>query len=116
MRLLVTGAAGFIGSNFVHYWLAHHRTDHVVALDALTYAGNLANLAPVRERITFAHLDIGDLASVQELLREHRIDVIVNFAAESHNSLAVLRPRVFFETNVLGTQNLLEAARNVGIS
>src|SRR5690349_20917836 len=116
MRLLVTGAAGFIGSNFVHHWLARHPADHLVALDSLTYAGNLANLAPARERITFAHLDIGDLAAVEELLREHRIDVIVNFAAESHNSLAVLSPRLFFQTNVLGTQNLLEAARTVGIS
>ncbi len=116
MRLLVTGAAGFIGSNFVHHWVAHHPTDHVVALDKLTYAGNLANLAPVRERITFAHLDIGDRPGVEALLREHRIDVIVNFAAESHNSLAVLDPRLFFQTNVMGTQNLLEAARTVGVA
>ncbi|WP_117209035.1 dTDP-glucose 4,6-dehydratase [Allorhizocola rhizosphaerae] len=113
MRILVTGAAGFIGTNFVHHWVSRHPDDHVVALDALTYAGNLSNLDPVRDRVTFAHADIADAG---DLLREHRIDVIVNFAAESHNSLAVLDPERFFKTNVLGTQKLLEAARRVGVA
>jgi dTDP-glucose 4,6-dehydratase len=115
VHLLVTGAAGFIGANFVHYWTAHHPGDRVVALDALTYAGNPANLDEVRGRICFVAADIGDLATVEPLLREHRIDVVVNFAAESHNSLAVLDPQRFFATNVLGTQRLLEACRRVGI-
>src|SRR5918994_764173 len=93
MRLLVTGAAGFIGSNFLHYWAERHPDDHVVALDLLTYAGNRANLDGVEQ---------------------HDIDVVVNFAAESHNSLAVVDPRRFFHTHVIGTQTLLEAAREVG--
>jgi dTDP-glucose 4,6-dehydratase len=113
MRLLVTGAAGFIGANFVRYWTSHHPADHVVALDALTYAGNQSSLDP---SIPFAHLDIGDLSAVTDLLRSERVDVIVNFAAESHNSLAVLDPRRFFLTNVMGTQNLLEAARQAGVA
>jgi dTDP-glucose 4,6-dehydratase len=115
MRLLVTGAAGFIGANFVHHWLAKHPDDYVVALDALTYAGNLASLEPVRDRIAFVQSDIADLPTIESTLREHQIDVVVNFAAESHNSLAVLDPERFFRTNVLGTQRLLEACRRRGI-
>ncbi len=115
MRLLVTGAAGFIGSNFVHYWLEHHPDDHVVALDLLTYAGNRANLSDVDDRITFVEGDIGDLDAAEGLLAAERLEVVVNFAAESHNSLAVLDPTRFFRTNVLGTQTLLEAARRVGV-
>jgi dTDP-glucose 4,6-dehydratase len=116
MRLLVTGAAGFIGANFVRYWLRRHPGDAIVALDALTYAGNPANLDEVRDRITFAHADIADQPAVEALLREHRLDVVVNFAAESHNSLGVVDPERFFRTNVLGTQRLLEAARRVGVA
>ena len=115
MRLLVTGAAGFIGSNFVRYWLENHPGDHVVAYDLLTYAGNRANLADVEDAIVFVHGDIADAELAEQTLREERIDVIVNFAAESHNSLAVLDPTRFFRTNVLGTQVLLEAARSAGV-
>jgi dTDP-glucose 4,6-dehydratase len=114
MRLLVTGAAGFIGSNFVHYWLEHHPDDTVVALDLLTYAGNRANLDGVVERIDFVEGDIGDLELGRRLLEQYDIEVVVNFAAESHNSLAVVDPRRFFHTNVIGTQTLLEAARELG--
>jgi dTDP-glucose 4,6-dehydratase len=111
VRILVTGAAGFIGSNFVHYWLERHPADAVVALDLLTYAGNRANLDAVEDRVPFVQADIADLDIVENVLREHEIDVVVNFAAESHNSLAVVDPGLFARTNVLGTQLLLEAAR-----
>ena len=113
MRILVTGAAGFIGSNFVHYWLGQHPDDSVVALDLLTYAGNRANLEGAD--VPFVQADIADLDIVENVLREHEIEVVVNFAAESHNSLAVVDPSLFARTNVLGTQLLLEAARKVEV-
>ncbi|HEX3540107.1 MAG TPA: dTDP-glucose 4,6-dehydratase [Acidimicrobiales bacterium] len=116
MRLLVTGAAGFIGSNFVRYWVDGHPGDTVVAYDALTYAGNRANLAGLDDRVPFVHGDIGDLDDVTSALRQHRIDTVVNFAAESHNSLAILDPGLFFRTNVLGTQALLEACRHAEVT
>jgi dTDP-glucose 4,6-dehydratase len=112
VRILVTGAAGFIGSNFVHYWLERHPDDTVVALDLLTYAGNRANLDGAD--VSFVQADIADLDIVENVLREHDVDAVVNFAAESHNSLAVIDPGRFFHTNVLGTQALLEAARRTG--
>lgn len=115
MRLLVTGAAGFIGANFARFWLSRHPADHLVALDLLTYAGNEANLTDIAGDITFVRGDIGNQPAVEALLREHAIEVVVNFAAESHNSLAVVDPGRFFATNVLGTQRLLEACRLVGI-
>ncbi len=115
MRLLVTGGAGFIGSNFVRYWVQGHPEDAVVVLDALTYAGNRPNLADVEDRIAFVEGDIGAARLVAETLDRHDIDVVVNFAAESHNSLAVLDPGLFFRTNVVGTQTLLEASRRHGV-
>jgi dTDP-glucose 4,6-dehydratase len=115
VRLLVTGAAGFIGSNFVRYWLERRPGDRVVAYDALTYAGNRASLEDVDDRIAFVHGDIGDLELATSVIRDEQIDAVVNFAAESHNSLAVLDPGLFARTNVLGTQLLLEASRNGGV-
>jgi dTDP-glucose 4,6-dehydratase len=115
VRLLVTGAAGFIGSNFVRYWLERHPDDTLVAYDLLTYAGNRASLADIDDRIAFVQGDIGDRELAERTLREHELDTIVNFAAESHNSLAVVDPGLFARTNVLGTQLLLEAARAVGL-
>ena len=106
--MLVTGAAGFIGSNFVRYWLENHPDDHVVAFDLLTYAGNRESLP---DEIAFVQGDIGEFDLVEQTLRDEQIGVVVNFAAESHNSLAVVDPGRFFRTNVLGTQTLLEAAR-----
>jgi dTDP-glucose 4,6-dehydratase len=115
MRLLVTGGAGFIGSNFVHYWLERHPDDHVVVYDLLTYAGNRESLAPVEERIVFVEGDICDRDLAEATLRENAVEVVVNFAAESHNSLAVVDPTRFFRTNVLGTQTLLDASRAAGV-
>src|SRR5579871_2260518 len=117
MRLLVTGGAGFIGSNFARYWVEHHPADGVVVLDALTYAGNRATLTSLEEEglVSFVHGDICDQPLVERLLGEEEIDTIVNFAAESHNSLAVLDPARFFRTNVLGTQTLCEAGRRQGV-
>jgi dTDP-glucose 4,6-dehydratase len=113
VRLLVTGAAGFIGSNFVRWWLERHPDDHVVTLDKLTYAGDPRNLDGLGVRLAIC--DICDLEPVEHLLAEEQIDTVVNFAAESHNSLAVLDPALFFRTNALGTQALLEAARRRGV-
>lgn len=116
MNLLVTGAAGFIGSNFVRCRLDGQPDDRIVAYDLLTYAGDRSTLADVEERIRFVEGDIGDFDLVESVLREERIDIVVNFAAESHNSLAVIDPGRFFATNVLATQTLLEAARRVGVA
>jgi dTDP-glucose 4,6-dehydratase len=115
MRVLVTGGAGFIGSNFVRYWLAEHSQDEVVVYDAFTYAGDPRNLDDVRDAVDVVEGDIGDLELADRVMREREIATVVNFAAESHNSLAVVEPGRFFRTNVLGTQALLEAARRAGI-
>ena len=113
--VLVTGGAGFIGSNFVRHHLETHPGDHIAVLDLLTYAGNRASLADLEGRYTFIQGDIGDGDLVERVLREHEVGLIVNFAAESHNSYALLNPGAFFRTNVLGTQVLCEAARRVGV-
>ncbi len=114
-RLLVTGGAGFIGANFVHHWLSAHTGEPVVVLDALTYAGNLANLEPVKSRpeLRFVRGDIRDTALVERLLREERLDTIVHFAAESHVDRSIHGPDAFIETNVQGTHSMLKAARTV---
>ncbi len=116
MRLLVTGAAGFIGSNFVRYWSSTRPDDRVVGYDALTYAGNRANLDDLGDRVGFVEGDISDPAGVAAVLADEAVDTVVNFAAESHNSLAVLDPGLFFRTNVIGTQTLLEGARRAGVA
>ena len=114
MNLLVTGGAGFIGANFVRYWAETRDSgDNIVVVDALTYAGNRANLEGVPHE--FVHADIADLSAMEEVLRGHQIDVIANFAAESHNSYAITNPGAFFRTNVVGTQTLCEAARRIGV-
>ena len=115
MRLLVTGGAGFIGSNFARYWSERRPEDHVVVYDLLTYAGDRRNVEDLGDRVVFVHGDIGDPELAAATLRDEQVDTIVNFAAESHNSLAVIDPTRFFKTNVLGTQTLLEAARLCGM-
>ena len=115
MRLLVTGAAGFIGANFVRYWQARHAGERLVALDLLTYAGNRASLAGAEEDpgFRFVHGDIRDRGLIETLLREEELDTIVHFAAESHVDRSIQGPEIFVEVNVAGTQALLEAARAV---
>ena len=113
--LLVTGAAGFIGANFAHYWMRHHPEDRVVAFDALTYAGNRANLAGLEDKpnFSFVHADICHYDRVSSTLREHEVDTVVHFAAESHVDRSITGPDAFIETNVVGTHSLLKAARDV---
>jgi len=110
---LVTGGAGFIGANFVRYWSECHPSDRIVVLDALTYAGNLANLESVakRENYRFVHGNILDPALINELMLEEKVDTIVHFAAESHVDRSIHEPDAFIQTNVIGTNNLLMAAR-----
>ena len=114
MRLLVTGGAGFIGSNFIRWWLREHPTDTVVNVDLLTYAGDRDSLTDVARacegRYVFVQADIADPSAMADAFTSHRPDVVVNFAAESHNSRAVLDPAAFVRTNVVGTQVLLDAA------
>ncbi len=112
-RFLVTGGAGFIGSNFVHYWCQTYPDDYVVVLDALTYAGNRRNLAGLegQENFRFVCGDICDRSLVEELLKTENIDTIAHFAAESHVDRSILGPGAFVQTNVVGTFTLLEAFR-----
>ena len=114
-KLLVTGGAGFIGANFVHFWIKKYPGDRIVVLDALTYAGNPANLEPVKSHSSyrFVHGNICDLDLVDKLMGEERIDTIVHFAAESHVDRSILGPDAFVETNVIGTHTLLKAAKKV---
>jgi dTDP-glucose 4,6-dehydratase len=114
-RLLVTGGAGFIGANFCHYWSQAHSGDRLVVLDLLTYAGNLASLETLLRsgQVRFVRGDIADCDAVAALLREERIDTVVNFAAESHVDRSITDPQRFLLTNVMGTQALLEAVRQV---
>lgn len=111
MKILITGAAGFIGSNFAHYWLNTYPDDQVIGYDLLTYCGNLENLKALESnpKFSFVKGDIGDLELATKTLEG--VDIVINFAAESHNDRAILDPGIFVKTNVLGTQILLEAAK-----
>ncbi|MCL3862726.1 dTDP-glucose 4,6-dehydratase [Actinotalea sp. K2] len=112
MRLLVTGGAGFIGSNFVHQTVRERPDVEVTVLDALTYAGDRASLAPVAEKVTFVEGDVADAELVDRLVAD--ADVVVHFAAESHNDNSLSNPWPFVQTNVIGTYTLLEAVRRHG--
>jgi dTDP-glucose 4,6-dehydratase len=116
-NVLVTGGAGFIGSNFIRFCLEAHPDANVVNLDALTYAGNLENLTEISAspRYRFVKADIRVPADVERVLREHAVDTVVHFAAESHVDRSILNSAAFVETNVLGTQVLLDAARKAGV-
>jgi len=110
MKLLVTGGAGFIGSNFIHYWLREHPEDSIVNFDKLTYAGNLENLVDIKDNphYSFVHADICDGEAVEKAM--DGIDTVVHFAAESHVDRSIMEPAAFVMTNVVGTQVLLDAA------
>jgi dTDP-glucose 4,6-dehydratase len=111
-RVLVTGGAGFIGANFVHYWHRTYPRDTLTVIDALTYAGNPASIAAV-PNTDLVKGNICDTALVEQTLRERQIDTIVHFAAESHVDRSINSPDLFIETNIVGTHSLLKAARNV---
>jgi dTDP-glucose 4,6-dehydratase len=112
-KLLITGGAGFIGCNFIKFWLNKYPLDKVLNLDLLTYAGNLNNLNNLEDNPNYRFVkgDICDFSLVNYIVQEFKPDFVVNFAAESHNSLAIINPTIFFKTNLLGTQNLLEVCR-----
>lgn len=115
MKILVTGGAGFIGSNFIHYWLVNHPEDHIVNLDKLNYAGNLENLQDIEKSPNYKFIkgDICDPKVVGEAMKD--VDIVLNFAAESHVDRSILDPAPFIMTNVVGTQVLLDAAQEAGI-
>ena len=117
MTILVTGGAGFIGTNFVYYQLQHHPEDRVVCLDALTYAGNLENLTEALKnpRFRFVKGDIADREAVNALFEEEKPDIVVNFAAESHVDRSITQPELFLCTNIMGTQVLMDACRKYGV-
>ncbi|OGE32074.1 dTDP-glucose 4,6-dehydratase [Candidatus Daviesbacteria bacterium RIFCSPHIGHO2_01_FULL_44_29] len=116
MRLLITGGAGFIGSNFVHYWLTNHPTDEVVVFDKLTYAGHLESLGDIKNNPHYSFIQ-GDIGSVEDVDKATEgIDLIVHFAAESHVDRSVIDPLLFVKTNVLGTANLLNVTKEKKIS
>ena len=117
MKILITGGAGFIGSNFVYYMLEKHQNYNVVCLDALTYAGNLSTLekANTYSNFSFVKGDIADREFILELFKNEKFDIVVNFAAESHVDRSIEDPGIFLQTNIMGTQVLMDACREFGI-
>lgn len=117
MNIIITGGAGFIGSNFVFHMLRFHPEDRIICLDKLTYAGNLSTLAPVMDKpnFRFVKADICDRKAVYQLFAEEKPDIVVNFAAESHVDRSIENPSIFLETNIMGTAVLMDACRKYGI-
>ena len=117
MTIIVTGGAGFIGSNFIFHMLKTYPDYRIVCLDKLTYAGNLSTLAPIMSNpnFRFVKADICDRAAVEALFEEEKPDMIVNFAAESHVDRSIEDPNIFLETNIMGTATLMNACRKYGI-
>ena len=117
MKMIITGGAGFIGSNFIFYMRKQHPEYDLICIDKLTYAGNLATLAPILHdpKFKFVKMDIADRKAVYQLFEAEKPDVVVNFAAESHVDRSIENPAIFLETNVMGTQVLLDACRKYGI-
>jgi dTDP-glucose 4,6-dehydratase len=117
MKILVTGAAGFIGTNYIYYLLEKHPDWDVVALDSLTYAGNLWNLEAAKDNpgFSFVKVDITDREAVNALFEKERFDIVANFAAESHVDNSIKNPGIFLTTNIIGTQTLMDACREYGV-
>lgn len=115
MNLLVTGGAGFIGGNFVHYMVKKYPDYNITVLDKLTYAGNMETLEPVMDKINFVKADIADRNAVYDIFENTKPDIVVNFAAESHVDRSIENPEIFLVTNILGTQVLMDACRKYGI-
>lgn len=117
MKILVTGGAGFIGSNFVYYLLENHPEDEIICLDLLTYAGNLQTLDGAQKypNFRFVRGDIADRAFVFDLFRREKPEIVVNFAAESHVDRSIQNPGIFLQTNILGTGVLMDASREIGV-
>ena len=116
MTIIVTGGAGFIGGNFIHYHLKEHPEDRVVCVDKLTYAGNLSTLKPVMDNpnFRFCKLDICDRDGIFALFEEEKPDAVINFAAESHVDRSIENPGIFLQTNIIGTATMMDAARKFG--
>lgn len=117
MKILVTGGAGFIGGNFVHFMLKEHPQDDILCVDALTYAGNMETLASVIDNphFKFIKADIADREAIYSIFKQEKPEIVVNFAAESHVDRSIENPSIFLQTNVMGTQVLLDACRKYGI-
>ena len=118
MTIIVTGGAGFIGGNFIHYYLTAHPEDRVICLDKLTYAGNLSTLKPVTDNpnFRFVKADICDREAVEKLFEEEKPDIVVNFAAESHVDRSIENAEIFLQTNIIGTEVLMDVCRKYGIT
>ncbi len=118
MTIIVTGGAGFIGGNFIHYYLKKHSDDRVICLDKLTYAGNLSTLKSVMDNpnFRFVKADICDRKAVEQLFEEEKPDIVVNFAAESHVDRSIENPEIFLQTNIIGTEVLMDACKKYGIT
>jgi dTDP-glucose 4,6-dehydratase len=117
MKIVVTGGAGFIGSNFVHFQVEHHPEDQIVVLDKLTYAGNLPNIQTLIDdgKIRFVKGDIADYGFVEQFFATEKLESVINFAAETHVDRSILEPDIFVKTNIVGTHNLLMASRAHGV-
>ena len=117
MNIIVTGGAGFIGGNFVHMMVNTYPNDHIICVDALTYAGNLETLEPVRDKknFSFVKADIADRNVIYDIFEKYNPDVVINFAAESHVDRSIENPEIFLRTNVIGTAVLMDACRKYGI-
>lgn len=117
MKIIITGGAGFIGSNFIFYMQKHHPAYRLICLDKLTYAGNLATLEPAlqKQSFRFVQADICDREAVNKLFAEEKPDIVINFAAESHVDRSILEPGIFLQTNIIGTATLMDACRKFGI-